>query len=525
MKTTQYKKICLLACFFSYFTFSFSQIDLSKLDDAVVLVKLYDYKNQFIGHGSGFAINSDGHIVTNHHVVKGASSIKIEFEIDGKRRVYEADKILKADESRDLAIVSLKSPGKYGEISFLKLADSPPKKGDKCWAIGTPADPKYMNTISEGLVSNLYFSEFPKKIQTNAEITHGSSGGPLLNSKGEVIGVTSSGLETKDGARASINFAVWIGELKNIPTINKESLIDPNSIPATLSFYTNNQFSGSVYLYINGIYAGNFTKYFPSTAPSCGQEGTISRNLFTGNHSYSIKYASTGQIFSGTVYLKPGECKVFNVKGPNPYYVDPWGLYRNIFDDKKEYNMVFYTGISVPAFNNYYARLPSLAIPLIFERSLFNNIFAVRTRLEFYRNRNLVTSENQYFVSYPSNPKAYESSSYISSLTDFKIIWNRKYRFNFWAAPSVGINYFRNRMPYYEIEYNYNSNSYEIVSDLKENIENFSGISYGIRFGFDMYWTKRFYLTSDFGLMKIPPSDGIETFDFNLILGYRFNYK
>lgn len=319
--------------------------DIEKLDDAVVLVMIYDYKGNFVGHGSGFIIDNKGTVVTNYHVVKGAYSLKVRVDNNGVKTDYDVENILSGDQSKDLAKISLKNSNST-VFPFLTLAKTYPSKGDDCWAIGTPADPKYMNTVSKGLISNIDLTSDPKVLQTNAEITHGSSGGALINSKGEVIGVTSAGDGTDDGARASINFAIWIGELNNLPIINKKSVVDPASIPCQLGFYTNSPYTGNVYLYIDGIYVGSFSKYFQNNyTPTCGEDGTITRNLYSGTHSYQVYFANTGQWYYGTVTLNPGQCQIFRVGGVTPTYTPTPFYYTKDYSGIKNYQFLIGTNL------------------------------------------------------------------------------------------------------------------------------------------------------------------------------------
>lgn len=309
--------------FTSVFILSFSTMctaqspDIEKLDDAVALVEIYDYNNDFIGHGSGFVIEPSGILVTNYHVVEGAYKLKIVFEENGIRVKYDVESITRGSKSKDLAILQISNIQKK-QFSYLKISQQPTKKGDECWAIGTPADRAYMNTVSKGLVSNLLFSENPKKIQTDAGIAHGSSGGALINIKGEVIGVTSGGFDDSegDGARAGINWAISIDEINTLPSIQKQNIIDPKSIPCEISFFTQNPYIGVVYLYVDDIYIGKFDKYFDNSVPSCNDEGTLTRTLYSGDHSYYIYYKQTGVYSRGSVYLNPGDCKIFNVSPP-----------------------------------------------------------------------------------------------------------------------------------------------------------------------------------------------------------------
>jgi hypothetical protein len=503
------------------YLFGQTKPNLDKADDAVVLIMIYDYKGEYQGHGSGFVIDSLGTIATNYHVVEGSYSMKVQFDNNGTKQIFDVDKILSGDKNKDLATISIKKEsGK--KFSYLKSSKTAPNKGDDCWAIGTPADPQYMNTITEGIVSNIYPNGIQdwtgRMLQVSAPYTHGSSGGALINKNGEAIGVTCGGQPDEDGARANINWAISIDELKNLPSINKERLIDPNSIPCQLSFYTNSPYSGSVYLYVDGIYIGYFTKYFPNTAPQCGAEGTITRNLYAGVHSYTVYYASTGQYYYGTITLTPGQCQIFGVAGPSAQsYYNPYASLfsnRKVFDDKNEFNWAVYSGYTASLYVGD-AYVPKIPIPVMVERSFNENKFAIRSKIEFFKGKQ---ETQDYYTSFEPTTST-RKSSYFASITDLKLIWNRKYRFNFWTGPTLGFTKFENYLSYYTSDYNFNTGQYENI--LVEESENLSGISYGLRFGFDMYATKRFYLSSDFGYMKYRGLNQAGA-DINIMIGYRF---
>ena len=222
--------------------------NIEKIDDAVVAVIMYDVNGEIKGYGSGFIIDGKGTVVTNYHVIEDAFSLKVRLEKNGRTRDYAVETIISADEKKDLALIAIKNEDSE-VFPFLVQSKIMPKKGDECWAIGTPADLAYMNTVSKGLIANVNSEVSPKYFQINAGITHGSSGGALINSKGEAIGITSAGDESKDGARASINFAISIIEINNLKPVNKKNIIVPNSIPCKLSFYTNDPFIGNEYYY------------------------------------------------------------------------------------------------------------------------------------------------------------------------------------------------------------------------------------------------------------------------------------
>jgi hypothetical protein len=334
--------------------------DIEKIDDAVVLVMIYDFKGNFNGHGSGFIIDSKGTIVTNYHVVKGAYAMKVRVDRNGIKTDYDVESVLSGDQSKDIAKIALKNPNGI-VFPYLTLAKVPPAKGEECWTIGTPADPNYMNTVTEGIVSNIYPNGIEswsgKMLQVSAPYTHGSSGGALINKKGEVIGVTCGGAEDKDGARANINWAIWIGESFYLPPINKTSMVDPASIPCQLGFYTYNPYTGSAYLYIDGIYIGYFTKYFQNNyTPTCGEDGTITRYLYPGNHSYQVYFATTGQWYYGNISLSPGQCQMFRVGNytQNQSYNPSYNNSNNDYSEIKDYRFMIGTGFTSIKFITYF---------------------------------------------------------------------------------------------------------------------------------------------------------------------------
>ena len=159
------------------------------------------------GQGSGFVYDGDGHIVTNAHVVEGASSVSVKFW-NGKS--YGAQ-VVGIDASTDLAILKVNAP--VSELFPLSLGDSSKLAvGDPVVAIGSPFGLE--GTLTSGIVSALHREmtspnhfAIDNSIQTDAAINHGNSGGPLLNSQGKVVGVTSQ-IESSSGGNEGVGFAI-----------------------------------------------------------------------------------------------------------------------------------------------------------------------------------------------------------------------------------------------------------------------------------------------------------------------------
>ena len=146
-----------------------------------------------VGTGSGFLIDREGHIITNNHVIDGATEIRVNLA-DG--RTLNAKK-LGTSPADDLALLEVASDEVAG-IAPLPLADSTEvSPGQMAIAIGSPF--RQFNTITVGVVSgtgrgprSVLLRPIPDMIQTDTALNPGNSGGPLLNSVGEVIGVNSS---------------------------------------------------------------------------------------------------------------------------------------------------------------------------------------------------------------------------------------------------------------------------------------------------------------------------------------------
>lgn len=167
------------------------------------------------GAGSGFVIDDSGHILTNFHVVEGAQSIEA---VLGDQSRYTA-KLIGADERNDVALVKVDAKGKH--LASLPLGDSSTLQvGQKVLAIGNPFG--FQSTLTTGVVSALgrtvqtsQTTFIDEAIQTDAAINRGNSGGPLLNTHGEVIGINSA-IFTPTGTTAGIGFAIPINTAKTI---------------------------------------------------------------------------------------------------------------------------------------------------------------------------------------------------------------------------------------------------------------------------------------------------------------------
>jgi serine protease Do len=137
--------------------------------------------------GSGFIISADGYVITNAHVVKGQPAVVTLMMADGKTEV-PADLVGFGKNGLDLAPLKINRRGQKFSTVALSTTTSV-RVGDNAYAIGTPLDEEFQNTFTTGIVSAL--RDGGKSIQHSAPINKGNSGGPLLNDRGEVIGVNT----------------------------------------------------------------------------------------------------------------------------------------------------------------------------------------------------------------------------------------------------------------------------------------------------------------------------------------------
>lgn len=155
--------------------------------------------------GSGFIIDVEGHILTNFHVVQGATVVSA--KMIGRNQSFTNVQVLKVDPNKDLALLKINDAN---DLPTVVLGDSSRLSvGERVVAIGNPQGLE--NTISDGLISGIREIDGIKLIQTSVPVTHGSSGGPLFNMQGEVIGIITAGIE-KAG---NLNFAVPINYAKD----------------------------------------------------------------------------------------------------------------------------------------------------------------------------------------------------------------------------------------------------------------------------------------------------------------------
>ncbi|HET8760462.1 MAG TPA: trypsin-like peptidase domain-containing protein, partial [Nitrospiria bacterium] len=164
--------------------------------------------------GSGVVLDTEGRIVTNHHVVNNAARLEVTLS-DGSKWPAE---VVGKDAATDLAVIKIKAPAvklhplRFGESSGLRV-------GQKVLAIGNPFGLE--QTLTTGIISSirrylkLSEAEMENVIQTDAAINPGNSGGPLLDSEGRVIGINTA-IFSPSGGNVGIGFAVPVDTVKRV---------------------------------------------------------------------------------------------------------------------------------------------------------------------------------------------------------------------------------------------------------------------------------------------------------------------
>jgi S1-C subfamily serine protease len=165
--------------------------------------------------GSGFVYDAEGHVITNQHVVAGASEVNVRFSNGSS---YPAS-VVGTDRSTDLAVLRVDAPAAL--LQPLELGDSSAvREGDAVVALGSPFGLE--GTITSGIVSALHRQmtapnnfTITDSIQTDAAINHGNSGGPLLDANGRVIGVNAQ-IESESGGNDGVGFAIPSNTVRRI---------------------------------------------------------------------------------------------------------------------------------------------------------------------------------------------------------------------------------------------------------------------------------------------------------------------
>ena len=264
------------------------------------------------GIGSGFIINEEGYILTNYHVIQGAQEISVTLSND----VTTTAQVVNYDENQDVAMIKITDESV--EIpATVELGDSDAlQPGEEVIAIGTPLSTELSSTVTKGIISATSRSVAVESgvtmnlIQTDAAINAGNSGGPLVNTKGEVVGINSSKISGE--AVEGIGFSIPINDIKDkIESLSKPILnlgISVRTIDESLSKQLNME---------QGLYIVEVTEF--SSAEKAGlKAGDIivkadGTKITTFDEFKEIKNAKEEGDDISLEVVRNGESKTINV--------------------------------------------------------------------------------------------------------------------------------------------------------------------------------------------------------------------
>lgn len=291
---------------------SFAQENLPELvrrvKPAIVGIVTYGANGTPLTTGSGFFLRP-GQVVTNLHVIRGARRCEVK-TLDGKGRIYPVSGLLAVDEEGDLALLSVELPS--GRTRSSELATVLPEEGEKIFVIGNPL--KLEGSVSDGIVSAV--RELPnigKIIQITAPISHGNSGSPVFNLKGQVVGVVT--IKVTNGQ--NINLAIGAARVRQLRAGKRRLLAelttrDKTGDPAESLYKTG----------LDSLWLGNFDDalgYFenavdknPSRADAWVQVGFC--RVKQGKNDEAIK------AYHQAVLLMPESDEIRNKLGDAYYY-------------------------------------------------------------------------------------------------------------------------------------------------------------------------------------------------------------
>lgn len=265
------------------------------------------------GIGSGFIINEEGYILTNYHVIQGVQEISVTLSND----VTTTAQVVNYDENQDVAMIKITDENV--EIpATVELGDSDAlQPGEEVIAIGTPLSTELSSTVTKGIISATSRSVAVESgvtmnlIQTDAAINAGNSGGPLVNTKGEVVGINSSKISGE--AVEGIGFSIPINDIKDkIESLSKPILnlgISVRTIDEALSKQLNME---------QGLYVVEVTEF--SSAEKAGlKAGDIivkadGNRITTFDEFKAVKNGKEEGDEISLEVIRNGESKTINVK-------------------------------------------------------------------------------------------------------------------------------------------------------------------------------------------------------------------
>ena len=278
-----------------------------RVKPSVVAIATYDANGEPLMTGSGFFLRP-GQVVTNLHVVRGAVKVEIK-TLDGKGKIFPVNGTLALDEEGDLALLNVDMPLERSRAT--ELARDLPDEGEPIFVIGNPL--KLEGSVSDGIVSAV--REVPNSyriIQITAPISHGNSGSPVFNLKGEVIGVVT--IKVTNGQ--NINLAIAAGRVAQLNAGKLQPLSELGTKgkgDVAESLYRSGLDSLWLGNYDNAVgYFENAANKNPKRAEAWVQVGYC--KVKQGKNQEAIR------AYLQALQLKPTDAEIYNKLGDAYYY-------------------------------------------------------------------------------------------------------------------------------------------------------------------------------------------------------------
>jgi S1-C subfamily serine protease len=278
-----------------------------RVKPSVVAIATYDATGEALMTGSGFFL-APGQVVTNLHVIRGAARAEIK-TLDGKGKVYPVSGALAIDEEGDLALLGVDMP--LDRVRSTELARDLPDEGEAIFVIGNPL--KLEGSVSDGIVSAV--REVPNSyriIQITAPISHGNSGSPVFNLRGQVLGVVT--VKVTNGQ--NINLAIAAGRVAQLQAGKLQSLPE-------LALKSRGDIAESSYRNgLDSLWLGNYDSavgYF---------ENAVNKNPKRADAWVQVGYCKVKQgksqeairAYLQALQLKPEDAEIHNKLGDAYYY-------------------------------------------------------------------------------------------------------------------------------------------------------------------------------------------------------------
>jgi hypothetical protein len=306
--------VAIAAIYLYYDMYYCSPKEFYKRNKKNIVIIYYEVDGKEKGLGSGFFIEKPGIIVTNLHVIAGATSIKVK---GGENNLFDVQKVVYIDPVNDLALIKVSGAGIPKGLELGTPDDL--QVGDKIFAIGNPAGFEF--SLSEGIVSGIRNEDPNTKkrrdmIQITASISPGNSGGPIINKRGKVIGVATLASGT---TLQNINFAAPISPIKQIKNFNTTAFIFLSPEPNWIKFSSESTLEPAAIDIITTEYTRTSTDAFYDATSVTDTDAFKKRLWFKGKQSVAVpSYAPTTEDFIALIEL---DCKNSKYRSNSEYHV------------------------------------------------------------------------------------------------------------------------------------------------------------------------------------------------------------